>query len=727
MTLSFWRYLHLTLAIISSLFLVVAAITGTILAVDAVQQKIPSYKVADFNKITVAQTLPVLRKTYPEITELSIDHNQFVTLQAMDDKGEDVNAYINPITGKVMGIPPKKNAFIQWVTSLHRSLFLHETGRFIVGINAFLLVLISISGFVLILKRQRGIRHFFSKIIKEYFAQYYHVFLGRLLLIPILVIAISGTYLSIERFKIFENKAIDSEAKSVDFNGKKTSLDLKNTLLSQVHKIEFPFSDDQEDYYTFELNDRKIEVNQYTNQIITEQRFPFSKLAAELSLDLHTGSIHPLWAIVLGLASLNILFFIYSGFAMTFKRRASRLKNKYTPGESKFILLVGSENGSTLRFANAIYNQLIAQGHKAHISELNKYTTYPKAEQLLVFTSTYGLGDPPSNAQKFSSLMLKTVQERNINFSVIGFGSKAYPDFCGFATEVDTLLEQQSWANRLLDIQTINDKSIDDFMQWVTLWAIKTEIQLSTTPSLYRYVPKDLENLLVLHKTTVSDNDQTFLLTLRTNWRTQFNSGDLLAIYPTNDDRERLYSIGKINGNIQLSVKLHTFGLGTNYLYNLNSGTTIKARIVKNDAFHLPQKATGVALISNGTGIAPFLGMLEQNKKKIPIQLYSGFQKETQTTLQYKEFAAKMIAKKHLDYFHITYSRAENHQYVMDLIRKDTAYFADLLAQKGIIMICGAIAMQIDVEALLDTICLTHHQKPLSFYKANGQIKTDCY
>ncbi|HTG66907.1 MAG TPA: PepSY-associated TM helix domain-containing protein, partial [Flavobacterium sp.] len=167
MTLSFWRYSHLALAVFSSLFLILASITGTILAVDAIQQKIPTYRVENFEDITLAKSLPTLRKIYPEITELSIDHNQFVTLQAIDNDGNDINEYINPATGKIIGTPTKKSEFIQWVTSLHRSLFLHETGRLFIGINAFLLVLIAISGFALVLNRQRGLRNFFSKIIKE--------------------------------------------------------------------------------------------------------------------------------------------------------------------------------------------------------------------------------------------------------------------------------------------------------------------------------------------------------------------------------------------------------------------------------------------------------------------------------------------------------------------------------------------------------------------------------
>ncbi|OYX79733.1 MAG: FAD-binding oxidoreductase, partial [Flavobacteriales bacterium 32-34-25] len=337
MTLSFWRYSHLALAVFSAAFLIIASVTGTILAVDAIQEKIPAHRVENFDTITLEQTLSTLKKSYPEITELSIDHNLFVTLQAIDNDGNDVNGYIDPTTAKIIGTPTKKSDFINWVTGLHRSLFLHETGRLFLGINSFLLVLIAISGFALIINRQRGLRNFFAKIIKEYFAQYYHVLLGRLALIPILIIAVTGTYLSMDRFHLFE-KENENQTENPTTTQTKKTFDLKNTPLAEVTKIEFPFSDDEEDYYIFELKDRKIEVNQYSNEIISEELYPASALLADLSLDLHTGRANSIWAFILGLASLNILFFIYSGFAMTFKRRASRIKNKFKAEESKYIL-----------------------------------------------------------------------------------------------------------------------------------------------------------------------------------------------------------------------------------------------------------------------------------------------------------------------------------------------------------------------------------------------------
>ncbi|MFA9191820.1 PepSY domain-containing protein [Flavobacterium sp. FZUC8N2.13] len=726
MTLSFWRYSHLALAVISAAFLIIASVTGTILAVDAIQQKIPAHRVENFDAITLGQTLPTLRKSYPEITELSIDHNQFVTLQAIDNDGNDINAYIDPTTAKIIGTPTKKSDFINWNISLHRSLFLHETGRIFIGINSFLLVLIAISGFALVINRQRGLRNFFAKIIKEYFAQYYHVLLGRLALIPILIIALSGTYLSMDRFHLFENENENQTENPTTTETKKT-FDLKNTPLANVTKIEFPFSDDPEEYYIFELKDRKIEVDQYSNAIVSEEEFPTTKLLSDLSLDLHTGRANSIWAFILGLASLNILFFIYSGFAMTFKRRASRIKNKFKAEESKYILLVGSENGSSLRFANAILKQLNDQGKKTHLAQLNNYTSYPEAEHLLIFTSTYGLGDAPSNASKFVTLLEKNSQQQPINYSVIGFGSKSYPDFCGYAKEVDALLETKIWANRLLDLQTVNDKSAEEFVNWVQLWCTKTGILLSTTPSVYNHIPKGLQQLMVLDKTTISETDQTFLLTLRAGIRSKFTSGDLLAIYPANDNRERLYSIGKRNGNLQLAVKLHPSGLGSGYLYNLKAGDTIKSQIINNYAFHFPKKASQVALISNGTGIAPFLGMIAQNKKKTDIHLYAGFRQETEITIHYQKFASEMMQKQYLTQFHLAYSRAANHHYVMDLIQIDADFYAQLLKNGGIIMICGALAMQFDVEKILDIICIVKNNTTLSEYKAKGQILTDCY
>src|SRR5690606_29296136 len=191
MTLSIWRYAHLALAIVSSLFLLILSVTGVILAIGAVDEKTRGYKVDNFDEINLAQSIPALWEVYSEITELTVDHNQFTAIDAFDEEGNSMKAYIDPRTGAILGEIKPQSDFIQWNIALHRSLFLKEPGRIIVGVVSFLLLLITISGIVLIAKRQQGLRNFFAKINKDFFSQYFHVVSGRIFLIPVLMLALT--------------------------------------------------------------------------------------------------------------------------------------------------------------------------------------------------------------------------------------------------------------------------------------------------------------------------------------------------------------------------------------------------------------------------------------------------------------------------------------------------------------------------------------------------------
>src|SRR5690606_18607907 len=103
MTLSIWRFAHLALAIVSSLFLLILSVTGVILAIDVVNEKIPAYKVENFNSLNLAQSISGLRKVYPEIIEISVDHSNFVSIDALDEDGNNIKGYINPNTGELLG------------------------------------------------------------------------------------------------------------------------------------------------------------------------------------------------------------------------------------------------------------------------------------------------------------------------------------------------------------------------------------------------------------------------------------------------------------------------------------------------------------------------------------------------------------------------------------------------------------------------------------------------
>lgn len=730
MTISVWRYSHLVLAVSSFLLLTLASVTGVILSFEPVIEKTQAFRVANFKNISLAEVIPVLQKTYPEISELTVDANQFVKIKGVDHDGDNMEVYIDPRNGKILGIPPEKSEFFLWVNNLHRSLFLKETGRFLMGFTSFLLFLITVSGTILIIKRQQSVKHFFKKIIKDNFAQYYHVFLGRLMLIPILIISLTGTYLSMERFGIIDKQkaSVDVDFDKIRTSPQKNLIDFdvfKNNRLADIKTIEFPFSDDAEDYFTLKFNERELAVNQITGDILDEVIYPKAVYFTELSLDLHTGRANFLWALLLAVASANILFFIYSGFLITWKRISKRTKNKYTGQESQIIILVGSENGSTLRYAQLVQEQLIKSGEKAHLTELNKYDIFPNATHFIIFAATYGLGDATTNAANFIKLLEKHPQNQTVNYSVLGFGSKSYRDFCKFAFDVNQKLAQQSWAKPVTDVLTVNDKSPADILLWIETWEQQSGITLNISPDLLKVKQQDLKWVTVLNK-NLYNSLGIFTLRFKPKGKLTVKSGDLLAVYPANDHRERLYSIGIVDKEINLSVRLHPHGLGSQYLHNLELNEKIKVKLISNPHFHFPRKASSVIMISNGTGIAPFIGMINQNKSKTRTYLYCGF-RNNEYLKPYKNILEESKELNHLSNFKVAYSRENKGHYVNELIVKDADLIANTLRNNGVIMICGSLSMERDVMEKMEGICQQNFGKSISFYQSRGQVLTGCY
>jgi sulfite reductase (NADPH) flavoprotein alpha-component len=731
MTLSIWRYAHLALAVVSSLFLLILSITGVVLALDAIDERRPDYRVEGFETVTLSNSLPTLAKAYAEITEVVVDHRGFVRLDGVDLNGNTVTSFVDPRDGRILGPESIQSEFIQWNVALHRSLFLKETGRVIVGVVSFLLFLIAASGIILIVKRQQGFSHFFASVKRDFFSQYFHVVSARIALVPIVILSLTGCYLCMVQMgllKIEKVEIIHERAEDLPVIPLEEFAVFQQTYLSEVEKIEFPFlMGDPDEHFVLKLKDKSLTVSQLTGQIVAEAIYDSTSWLQRISLDLHTGRTNILWAIILGFASLNIVAFIYTGFVITFKRSKTKIRNQFQPDEAEVVLLTGSENGSTLFFANEIHDQLVANGKKSYVAEMNRYEHYPSASQLVIFTSTYGLGTAPTSAEAFEKHVCSVPQTSKVQFSVVGFGSKAYPDFCAYAQHVDTLLENQEWGARTLPLFTVNDRSPEDFASWVSAWNQQTGHQLTAVAARYRRKKRDLKTFRVSEKTLVSEGNDTFKITLFPESSVRFRSGDLLTIYPANDNRERLYSIGRKVESIELMVKLHPEGLGSGYLYGLDIDDKIECNVMENPGFHFPQISRSVAMIANGTGIAPFIGMIRENEKKVPVRLYAGFRHDNQLTKYYRKLMQQEIQVGHLACFEVALSRGNDPKYVMELIQEDALFFAQLLEADGVVMICGSLAMQRDVEAMLDSICQEINGKALSLYRAQGQLLTDCY
>ena len=737
MLTNLWRYSHFALAVSSALFILLATLTGIVLAFEPIENQLRPCGSPCFVQLSLATVIDSLEGRYEEILDIEVNADQCVKAAVVSWEDESLNGdfYIDPTTGAKLADIPSKRPLFEFVTNLHRSLFLKTPGRIFVGMTSFFLFLIAVTGFLLFLQRQRSVRKLLSKIVKEDFAQYYHVVTGRLMLIPVIIIAATGVYLSLLRFSLLpepEPQVISSREKGSS-NPEMGDADFaifRTTKLKAVRRLEFPFSDDEEDFFVLQLHDRELKINQKSGKVVEELKYPFVNYLSELSFNLHTGVGSIGWSVVLALAGFNILFFIYSGAIISLRRLRSGIRNQFPASEAEIIILVGSENGSTRKFGKILLQALIKLKKKVYLDELNAYDSYPNMTELVVLTSTYGVGDPPANAGKFLALFDQKPLIAPIHYTVVGFGSLAYPDFCKFALEVDDKLRRnENCTARQDQAFLIHNKSYTSFQTWADKWAGGLGLQLNL-PAQIKAKKGLLFLMRVIDHRVVNDGfSETFLLQLNTGKQNKFQSGDLLAVYPPDDPLERLYSIARVSGNdILLSIKRHEKGICSNFLYRLEPGSTIRAGIQRNPGFHLPARSSSVIMIANGTGLAPFLGMIAEGAAGTPYDLYWGGRNSSSYDL-YRDRIEKFLANGKLRSAETAFSRetASDHKYVQDLIKKNSAKIAGQLQDGGAIMICGSVAMQNGVLDVLEQLCREHLENRLSYFQQRKQILMDCY
>ena len=249
MIISLWRYSHLSLAIASTVFLIIASVTGIILSFSSINEEIQNKNREALDEISISTLIDTLSNKYLETTSIEIKKNGLVEANVIDNEANLKRLYIDPKTGNEVSAIKKESKVFRLSRNIHRSLLLKKTGRVIIGVVSFLLLLISFTGIALIIKRQVYLKKFYSKIIYDNFFQYWHTFISRYSLFFIVIIALTGCYLSLERFKMIDIEKMPKH--NINLNDVKTEpevnrLDfpiLKQTKLSEIEKLDFPFSD----------------------------------------------------------------------------------------------------------------------------------------------------------------------------------------------------------------------------------------------------------------------------------------------------------------------------------------------------------------------------------------------------------------------------------------------------------------------------------------------------
>ena len=288
---------------------------------------------------------------------------------------------------------------------------------------------------------------------------------------------------------------------------------------------------------------------------------------------------------------------------------------------------------------------------------------------------------------------------------------------------VDSLLQLHQKFIPNLSLHKINNQSVDAFKNWAELWGKSKGLNLEVDTEIKKPSSKNRKRFKVILRSEINSDD-SFLMVLKPQQKSTFVSGDLLSIYPEEDHVERLYSIGKIDNNIFLSIKKHEFGICSSYLSKLKENDMIAADIKPNRTFRFPTSTKEVVMIANGTGIAPFLGMInDKNHHQIKTYLFWGGRTKKSFRM-YSKLIDRAFYNKKLSGLYLSFSKEESQKrYVQNALIEKEELIARVLKNNGTIMICGSVAMENGVLETLNNISETKLNMPLNM----NLIKTDCY
>lgn len=115
-------------------------------------------------------------------------------------------------------------------------------------------------------------------------------------------------------------------------------------------------------------------------------------------------------------------------------------------GDVDVLILWGSETGTAQGLAEMTESKLKDGGLTARAVSMGAVTVnhLPGYKKVLVITSTWGDGEPPSNGiDMWEALQKEKVDLSNTGFSVLSLGDTAYPLFCKCGKDFDEFLAAQ--------------------------------------------------------------------------------------------------------------------------------------------------------------------------------------------------------------------------------------------------------------------------------------------
>ena len=739
------RKLHSLLGLWVALLAVVLALSGAILALDPALER-QSNTLAANGQTSVAVLAGRVAQHYPGVEQIQRTPSGSVIVYYRRDGQTGVD-HVDPQTGQ--GIAPHTGSPLpRWMKKLHRSWLLDTPGRVVSGLTALAMLVLSVTGTVLLVRRVGGWRHL-ADPLRGNLVQRWHTQVGRVVVLGLLLSALTGVYLSAATFALVpDGMQDDPDFPSAVSGGPAAPVTalpaLVATDLNHLRELVYPNPGDLSDVFSLATDQGEGYVDQSTGELLSYLPHGGFRQTYELIYQLHTGE--GLWwlGLLLGVCALSVPVLSATGALTWWDRRQSmpRIVDNSTAHAADTVILVGSENNSTWGFANTLHDALRKAGLRVHTAAMNQLATeYPQAERLFILTATYGDGDAPISANQFLARLGKFKVSSKTGFAVLAFGDRQFPQFCKFACDVEAALLAQGWR-RLVDTDTIDRQSAQSFTRWGNAVGplIGQDLNLVHTPKhprtdAFMLVERDDYGETVQAPTSIlrfaAAPKQGFNGGMARLWGgnglPNFEVGDLLGVVPPGSATPRFYSLASKSGDrfLEICVRKLPGGLCSEFLHGLQPGGRMEGFIQLHPDFRPVASKAPVILIGAGTGIGPLAGFIRNNTGQHPMYLYWGGRDPASDFLYKRELDA-CLADGRLTGLHAAFSRAKEGAYVHDRVLGDAERLRELLKQGGQVLVCGGRAMAKNIAQALDEV-LAPLNLSVATLKAQGRYREDVF
>lgn len=656
------------------------------------------------------------------------------------DGGTPGAAVIDPATGADIG-SADPNAVERFLTNLHRSLFLDDTGRLVMAAGAAAMLILALSGSALVLRRVGGWRNWFARL-KGPLAGRLHVELARVAVVGLVLSSVTALWMVASTFDLLPDQAVQPAMPAAVSGQTGLALSdmeaLRAIPLSALRDLSFPYAGDAQDVFTIKTDQGIGLIDQGTGRLVGWSPLGGWQKLSETIYMLHTGQGAALLGVILGLLALSVPVMGVTGAVIWLSARRGRpkLPRNATAATAQTVVLVGSEGGSTWGFAATLAQGLRDAGQTVHVAPMSAFdpSRHPAAERFVILAATYGEGAAPASAKGFLDRLSRLAAAPDAPVAVLGFGDRSFPAFCAFATAVEDAARAKGWAF-LLPIDTVDRQSPQDFSRWARALgnAMGVSLELSHQP-----LPPRAHGLTLVSRQDFGAEVQAptsilrFALPKSGLWQRitgqgfgRFQAGDLLGVLPEGASVPRFYSLGSgsKDGFIEIVVKKQTGGLCSGQLVALEPGDSIRAFLRPNPGFHAA--AAPLILIGAGTGIGPLAGFIRANARRRPVHLFFGM-RHPDSDFLYRDDLAAWKAEGRLTCLTTAVSRGARPHYVQDALRQEAGQVIAAIRAGSRIMVCGGREMARGVSDALADILAPAGLTPAGL-KAEGRYVEDVY